>query len=352
MSTQLSNFRKEFAPKAHKVSPGAPLQSDVSAYGGVTSKHSSLPAVDSTEELKSGHEAEVLSFLSERPVHTVIMSGLIRDNGLEGPHSRGKFYAYRGADGVLEGVALIGHATLFETRSDYAIKPLARLANGIGGINLVLGEQDKTEQFWNFYSEGTSPTHYRRNELLFEQRWPSSPARVVPGLRRATLADLKLVVASHARMAEEELGVNPLTTDANGFQMRCERRIRQGRVWVLIENDRLIFKADVVAATPQANYIEGVYVNPEERSKGHGTRCLAQVSRNLLAQTQAVCLLISEQNRVAQGLARKAGYTVISCYETIFLRPVTESFPRRLNASATISSAKSELVFPSAVAET
>jgi ribosomal protein S18 acetylase RimI-like enzyme len=317
MSTPLPNFGREFTPQA-QLSLAAPGQSEVFA---AVSDHFSSPASNgSTEELKSGQEAEALSFLSERPVHTVIMSGLIRENGLEGRHSRGNFYAHRSANGAIEGMALIGHATLFETRSDHSIKPFARLASGIPGVSLVLGERDKVEKFWHYYSGHSGPPHYRRNELLFEQRWPSSPVRVVPGLRPARLADLSLVVASHARMAEEELGVNPLTTDdADGFQMRCERRIRQGRVWVLIEKGRLIFKADVVAATDAANYIEGVYVNPEERSKGNGTRCLAQVSRNLLSQTQAVCLLVSEQNRVAQGLARKAGFTVISCYETIFL---------------------------------
>jgi len=321
----------------------APPQSDLLTPGVLTSHHSPC-----TEELAVSHEPEVLSFLSERPVNTVIMSGLIHDNGLEGAESRGKFYGYRGAAGTLEGVALIGHATLIEARSDNALNAFARLASGVASVNLVLGEQDRIESFWNCYSDFNNAAHYRRKELLFEQRWPSSPARVVPGLRRATLRDLKLVVAAHARMAEEELGVNPLTTDPDGFQMRCERRIRRGRVWVLIENGRLIFKADIIAATPEANYIEGLYVNPEERSKGHGNRCLAQVSRNLLAQTQAVSLLVSEQNRVAQGLARKAGYTVISCYETIFLQSLAESLPRRTNGLLPLSS-KPKPVFPGAI---
>lgn len=342
MSTPLPYFRREFAPKA---SLRAPSQSDALTPDVLSSNHSAF-----TEELAVRHEPEVLSFLSERPVHTVIMSGLIDDNGLEGSENRGKFYGYRGAAGTLEGVALIGHATLIEARSDNALNAFARLASTVARVNLVLGEQDRIESFWNCYSDFTNAAHYRRKELLFEQRWPSSPARVVPGLRRATLRDLKLVVAAHARMAEEELGVNPLTTDPDGFQMRCERRIRRGRVWVLIENGRLIFKADIVAATPEANYIEGVYVNPEERSKGYGNRCLVQVSRKLLSQTQAVCLLVSEQNRVAQGLARKSGYAVISCYETIFLQSLAESLPRTTNGLSLLTT-KSNRCSPGTIEE-
>jgi ribosomal protein S18 acetylase RimI-like enzyme len=287
----------------------------------------SAAVLESAEELTAASEPEVLSFLSERPIHTVIMSGLIQDNGIEGPLNRGKFYAHRGANGLLEGVALIGHATLVEARTENALATLARRANTILGVDMILGEHEMIAKFLRWYSDSAQAPQFRRRELLFEQRWAAATSGVVRGLRTATVDDLNLVAASHARMAEEELGVNPLTIDADGFRLRCRRRIEQGRVWVWIKNGRLIFKADVIAETAAANYLEGVYVDPAERSKGHGSRCLAQVSRKLLERTQALCLLVSEHNRVAQGLARKSGYTVTSCYESIFLRPRTAAAP-------------------------
>src|SRR3954468_21448206 len=67
-------------------------------------------------------EGEVLDFLAERPVHTVVMAGLIRDNGLESPFNRGTFYACRDSAGSLAGVALIGHATFVEARTDSALR--------------------------------------------------------------------------------------------------------------------------------------------------------------------------------------------------------------------------------------
>ena len=36
-----------------------------------------------TEPLTNQEETEVIAFLAERPLHTVCMAGLIRDNGLE-----------------------------------------------------------------------------------------------------------------------------------------------------------------------------------------------------------------------------------------------------------------------------
>lgn len=282
-----------------------------------------IAEIGSTEELTADSQGEVLSFLNERPMHTVIMSGLIRDNGFDGALSRGRFYAYRGPEAALEGVALIGHATLLEARTDRALVSFARRARTVAGVNLILGEQETVERFWTCYSHHAITPHFRRKELLFEQRWPSAETQAVPGLRRATTADLDQVVSAHAHMAQEELGFNPLVSDRDGFRQRCERRIRQERVWVLMKNRKLIFKADVVTENDIAHYLEGIYVTPAERSKGYGTRCLIEVSRRLLARTQVLCLLINEQNRVAQGLARKAGYTVTSCYESIFLRPST-----------------------------
>ena len=85
-------------------------------------RHSVEPCVDSVavQQLSEEHRDEVLSFLAERPLHTVIMAGWIRDNGIVSPLNRGTFYGCRDLEGRLEGVALIGHATLFEAAGQEA----------------------------------------------------------------------------------------------------------------------------------------------------------------------------------------------------------------------------------------
>jgi hypothetical protein len=79
-------------------------------------------------ELNASHEREVMDFLARRPIHTVGMVGLISDNGLVSPFNRGTFYGCRNLQGQLEGVALIGHATLMETISDRALEALGKTA--------------------------------------------------------------------------------------------------------------------------------------------------------------------------------------------------------------------------------
>lgn len=270
--------------------------------------------------LKETEEAEVLEFLAARPIHTVFMSGFIRDNGIVSPLNRGTFYGYRDADGRLEGVALIGHAILIEARSEKSLSAFAQLAEEDGSPQIIMGEEAKIERFWEHYSaSGRSPRLICR-DLLMEQRWPVENFADVLELRPATLEDLGHVMTAHAAQAFEEIGVNPLESDPVGFRMRTARRIEQGRIWVLIEDGRLIFKADIVCDTPDVIYLEGVYVNPQERGKGYGTRCLMKMGRVLLARSVSISLLVNERNEAALSLYRKAGYQLRSYYNSIFLQ--------------------------------
>jgi ribosomal protein S18 acetylase RimI-like enzyme len=270
--------------------------------------------------LDDRHKAEVLAFLAERPIHTVMMAGLIRDNGLVSPLNRGAFYACRDKTGRLEGVILIGEITLLEARNEATLAASARLAQDYPNAYMIIGEQEKVDRFWSYYhGTGQSPRLFCR-ELLFELRWPVEVREPVPGLRLAAPDDLELVMPVHAEMAFEESGINPLKVDPDGFRQRCARRIEQGRVWLWVEDRHVIFKADVISETPEAIYLEGVYVNPEERGKGLGVRCFSQLSRDLLARTKSLCLLVNEHNRAAQTLYRKSRYQFRSYYDTIFLQ--------------------------------
>jgi len=89
--------------------------------------------------LDDRHREEVLSFLGIRPLNTFIMSSWIRDNGLESSFNRGFFYGYRNAARRLEGVALIGHITLFETESDIALAAFASRTKNCASADAVVG---------------------------------------------------------------------------------------------------------------------------------------------------------------------------------------------------------------------
>jgi uncharacterized protein len=271
-------------------------------------------------KLTDEHKTEILAFLAERPLHTVYLAGFILDNGVVNPLNRGSFYGYRNSEGRLEGVALIGHATLFEIRSDEALSAFANLAQISPRTHMLMGEAEKVEHFWTHYGKGGRSPRVMCRELLFEQRFPVEVKKPVLGLRRATLLDLELLLPVQAQMASEESGVNPVERDPNGFRLRCARRIEQNRVWVLIEHGRLIFKADIMSETPEVVYLEGIYVAPEDRGNGIGRRSLSQLTRQLLARTKAVSLLVNEQNQMASSFYLQAGFKLRAHYDTIFLQ--------------------------------
>jgi predicted GNAT family acetyltransferase len=266
-----------------------------------------------------GQEREVLAFLAQRPIHTVIMAGFVRDNGLVSPLNRGTFYGCRDAAGHLRGVALIGHVTIVETESDEALELFALLAQKYDRAFVVVGEQEKVERFWEFYGPAGQSMRRLCRELLMEQHSPVAVHEPV-AMRRATLADIELIMPIHAEMAFEESGVNPMVKDPIGFRQRMAHRIEQGRIWVWTEADRLIFKADVISDTPEAIYLEGIYVAPEERGQGAGVRFISQLTRTLLTGTKSVCMLVNETNEAAQACYQKAGYKVRGYYDTVFLQ--------------------------------
>jgi ribosomal protein S18 acetylase RimI-like enzyme len=270
------------------------------------------------QPLARGQEAETLAFLAVRPVHTVYMAGFIRDNGLVSPLNRGTFYGCRDGRGRLAGVALVGHVTQFEARTDAALRALAHAAQDCSAAHVIMGEQAAVRSFWEHYAPGGQTPRRACRELLLEQRWPVAPA-AVPGLRLATMADLDLILPVQARMAEEECGVNPLAVDPQGFRARCALRVARGRIWVLVAAGRLLFKADAMAETPAAVYLEGIYVAAHERGRGLGRRCMLQLGGALLSPTRIICLLVHEWNGQAAGFYQAAGYKLRAIYDTIYL---------------------------------
>jgi GNAT superfamily N-acetyltransferase len=272
------------------------------------------------QKLTETDRREVIEFLQMRPVHTVVMTSFIQDNGLESPSNRGIFYGYRNFAGKLEGVALIGHTTLVEARSDDALTALALKAReSATPIHIMMSDGNSIESFWQYYSDENQEPRLVCEERLFEINHPVMVRETVPGMRPAAAEELMTVAAAHAEVAFEESGVNPLEKDREGFLKRVLRRIEQGRVWVVFDADKLVFKADVIAETSDVMYLEGIYVSPENRGKGLGANCLSQLSRVLLEKVKYVCLLSNVDLQQAHNAYLKAGFKSKDCCVTMFV---------------------------------
>lgn len=278
-----------------------------------------------TTRLTVKDEPQVQHFLAQRALHNVVMAGLVMDNGLDSEFNRGTFYGCRdAATGRLDGVALIGHGVFIDARCEEALRQFVKLAQKFSRAHMLMGEQEMIERFWKFYAPKGQPKRHACREVLFELAKPSAQSDEVANLRLAQVSDLSQVVPVHAAMAFEESGVNPLQVDPDGFRERCRRRIEKRRTWVFVDQDQLIFKADIISDTREVVYLEGVYVDPEHRGKGLGSRCLMQLTRTLLNRSGSVSVLVNQKRQPAQEFFKKLGFVSRGLYDTIFLRTELE----------------------------
>ena len=301
MATAAYKLQDSFAPKKSVASaaPGTATVPDVTC------------ASPGSEEL-------VLAALSRNSLTNVAMAGFVRDHGLINPLNRGRFYICRDEKNRVEGVALIGHTILFEAFSERATQAFAALARDESSPHLLMGEHNAVERFWNYYSSMDKSPRLVCPIVFLERRETFDEQTEVAGLRPATYEDLEQVVQAQALMALEISGVDPLTKDPAGFRERYRRRIENKRVWVVIEDGRLIFKTDVIADTPQAAYIEGVYVGREERGRGIGRRCVTALGRILLKRSNAIYLFVENQNTRTKSFYLNLGFSAAGQYDLLY----------------------------------
>lgn len=279
-----------------------------------------VPDLTRLELLTEDKKAEVYEFLNIRPVHTVVMTSFIQDNGLENKLNRGKYYGYRDQNGNLEGVALIGHTTLVEARSDDAMTAFALIAReSETPLYVMMSDGDSIERFWNLFKPAGAEPRLVCTEKLFELNFPYLVQNCQWDVRLAKADEIEQIAEAHAEVAFLESGVNPLEKDPEGFMKRCLRRIEKDRTFVVFEDGKLVFKADIVAETDDVIYLEGIYVSPEYRGQGVAPSCLSKLSLDLLERVENICMLSNLKFESAHRSFEKAGYISNDCCTTIFV---------------------------------
>ncbi len=278
------------------------------------------PDMSRVRELTTDNTAEVQAFLSIRPVHTVVMSSFIVDNGIESELNRGKFYGYRNAAGELEGVALIGHSTLVEARTNEALRALAIAARtSETPIHLVMSSGDAANDFWQEMTDGLKQPRLTCVEALFDVSFPFPVRKTDRKLKNADMSHLIQVAEAQAEVAFIECGVDPMLKDREGFLKRVARRLEQNRVFVVTDGDELVFKADIIAETSEVIYLEGVYVSEKYRGQGIGSECLAALTLELLNRAEHICMLSNVEFKGAHRSFEKAGFKKTDECVTLFV---------------------------------
>jgi uncharacterized protein len=245
--------------------------------------------------------AQILAFCADDPVERVFLEDVAR-RGL------GRFSAVEEA-GRLTALCHLGANVVPSGRGCGAFAEIASRSRA----RMLIGEEGAVTDLWAAVdSRLPAPREDRPGQPVYVLDEPPPPGD--SGLREATTRDLDLLVPACAEAHFEEIGIDPLRRDREGFRWRTQAQIGEGRSWVWLDGETILFKAEASAWTPQAVQLQQVWVDPSVRNQGYGKRGMRDLCRRLLEQTPTVCLFVRSDNapaiRVyeATGMRRTISY--------------------------------------------
>jgi hypothetical protein len=236
---------------------------------------------------------QILTFCAQDPVERVFLEDIAR-RGL------GRFSALE-RDGRLTALCHVGaNVVPSGTGCAFFADAAAR-----GQARMIIGEEVAVGELWEeARTRMPEPRDDRPGQPVYELSEPPEPGGT--GLRRATVDDLELLVPACAAAHREEIGIDPLRRDRDGFRWRTRAQIEEGRSWIWLEDGVIHFKAEASAWTPAAVQLQQVWVDPSVRGRGNAKRALRDLCRLLLTRVPTVCLFVRPENapalRVYEGI--------------------------------------------------
>jgi uncharacterized protein len=238
---------------------------------------------------------EVLEFCAASPVERVFLEDVAR-RGL------GRFAAITEPGRPLSALCHVGANVVPSGSGCGAFAETTAVADA----RMLIGEARAVGELWDSARRQLPPPRADRpGQPVFTMR--TAPPAGESGLRLATLDDVARLVPACAAAHELELGIDPIARDAEAFRWRTAAQVEEGRSWVWLEDDVVLFKAEASAWTPSAIQLQQVWVDPEVRGRGYGARGLADLIRLLLPGTPTVTLFVRAENAPAIALYERVG---------------------------------------------
>jgi ribosomal protein S18 acetylase RimI-like enzyme len=249
---------------------------------------------------------QILEFCAQDPVERVFLEDVAR-RGL------GRF-VWRLEGGELRALCHMG-INVVPSGADCGVfaRDVARASP-----RMLIGEARAVSELWDEARlQLPHPREDRPGQPVFVIH--EAPPSGDTALRAATLDDLELLMPACAAAHEQELGIDPMRRDAEGFRWRTRSQIEDQRSWVWVEDGVILFKAEASAWTPAAAQLQQVWVDPEARRQGNGARGLSDLCRLLLERVPTVCLFVRADNEPAIRLYETIGMEHTLDYRSVLL---------------------------------
>jgi predicted GNAT family acetyltransferase len=199
-----------------------------------------------------------------------------------------------------------------EVFADRARRQGRQCSSIVGPSTSVLSLWDQLEAFWG------PARDVRPDQPLMVT---SSPPLVDPDplVRLVHPDELDLLLPASIAMFTEEVGISPVAGDGGAlYRARVSELVHSGRSFARVEDGRIVFKAEVGAATRAACQIQGVWVDPSRRGSGMSVAGMAAVVAECLRSiAPAVSLYVNDFNTPARRAYERVGFTTVGTFMSV-----------------------------------
>jgi uncharacterized protein len=263
---------------------------------------------------------EVRALLTRDPVADVFVASRVASAGVLHESRLGGQLWGHGERGALESVCYSGANLVPVQAGPEAVRSYAERARRQGRrCSSIVGHADAVLPMW----ELLRPHWGRAREVRDTQPLLAldGPPRVDPDplVRRVRRDELDVLLPACVAMFTEEIGVSPDEGDGGAmYRARVAELIAAGRAFARIEGGRVLFKAEVGAATDAVCQVQGVWVHPELRGQGlaeAGTAAVVAQARADIAPV--VSLYVNDFNTAARRTYAAVGFTQVGVFASV-----------------------------------
>ncbi|MFV0127482.1 GNAT family N-acetyltransferase [Streptomyces sp. HMX112] len=273
-----------------------------------------------TRVLEPSDLGAALAVLESDPVANAFVTSRVQAAGLDPWRLGGEMWGWY-ADGRLRSLCYSGANLVPVGATPEAVRAFADRARRAGRrCSSIVGPAGPTARLWRLLEPSWGPARdVRPNQPLMVADRPSPDITPDPYVRRVRKDEMDVIMPACVAMFTEEVGVSPMAGDGGLlYQARVAELVGSGRSFARVEDGKVVFKAEIGAATSQACQIQGVWVAPEHRGRGLSETGMAAVLRYALADVAPlVSLYVNDYNAPARAAYRRVGFREVGAFMSV-----------------------------------
>ncbi|MFE7120310.1 GNAT family N-acetyltransferase [Streptomyces sp. NPDC057654] len=273
-----------------------------------------------TRVLEPAELDAALAVLDRDPVANAFVAARVQVAGLDPWRLGGEMWGWY-TDGRLESLCYAGANLVPICAGPAAVRAFADRARRSGRrCSSIVGPTEATAELWSLLEPSWGPAReVRAHQPLMAAE--SMPPDIAPDplVRRVRKDEMDVIMPACVSMFTEEVGVSPLAGDGGLlYQARVAELVSAGRSFARVEDGRVVFKAEIGAATPRACQIQGVWVAPEFRGRGLSKSGMAAVLGYALRDVSpVVSLYVNDFNTAARATYRGVGFQEVGAFMSV-----------------------------------